>query len=1457
MNIENGPKDPFVKICGTQSEVEREANLHKYHGQVLNFPQSTDVAEITKFISSLPKREYFLSPEQKIAVSETIIAGQSILFLPNDLIEQHMHEAWAGPHGRMVYKILLFGILVDGSKAAVILDGIRPFFDVKIPDDADDINNPKIAEKFISTVSSIVDDRDKRIYVVDREIVSRMPAKYFQENPSKYLRLYFHTTHARKRGIDYFLKNDVTYTNHHHQPIRGKLTTASDDFSCYYRKVSREYKIKLCDWNQLTNYTVVNDNDLVRNICVSHVFRVDVNDFRSDVIDYVADPIKYRDYLRDRSLEMAWDLETNTDENTGNAPEPDKVFDADGNPADTIFMDACTFSWYQEVDPFLVVNFTDLPVPSRPDCLIVSCKDQIDIIRVKALLVERMAPEFMVAFNDGLYDFPFILRRAEQYDSQKKTKIIEFMKKHMSCIPFTPENSKWTIRGTRKEDIKLEAGGINTPYEFFDVPGFQCIDVRTIFRQLYPSAEKSSLNFFLAINKLGSKEDMPYQTMFKIYRLMRILCFHFATKEYHDIIVRVQELIAKYGPEHNLFQLIRSSISQDSSKFLDFVDKSPFHLSAINLQETIDLIEKATEVVHYCNIDARRCHDLLRVRCVIADRRELANLSYTSFFDALFRAGGMKVRNLVMSEGVKPEWGINFSCVMTMGDKDPRKYPGAYVVPPKKGLYRDDALIKCRRRSSFQQANVDPFNQKIVLKSLADFDIQYPCDDTSNDQNVKHDRPCSGLDFSSLYPSLIMTYNFSPEKCIISEDYKNYLLTKTDQFGKPYRIIEVVFLYGEKDANEEEKELVRGWFVQHHPVEDATGQQTYQGIGVYAVVLKRMFDLRTTIKKKMDYYTGPKEFLEKVFEKYPIRVLKTIPDQHARIIRECLTAEHANRAEVYQNNPNAFYKYKLKNFEDTMKFFEHEFLDLSSFKRTCTSQTLHELYEEVLFFFNYYNSKQLGLKILMNTIYGESGNSLSPFFVKEVAGGITTYGRKNLKMVKLWVESQGYDVKYGDSVATEDTPILIRTPDKRIMYRAISELSDGNWKFTYSKDIHGNTLCKRESQPFTDLEVWSDAGWTRITNIIRHFTNKKIYRILTHTGCVDVTEDHSLLTPSGKEVKPTEVKIGHHLLHADLPNPNPENPSWNSLSPKEAWDWGLQEKKVPDEILNSSPEIQKAFYEGYYAGHGDSKDKISAAGLFYLNRNNQRVNKHKNPNIIKKIDELIKFSDGVEVYDLTTANSHFSAGVGRLVVHNTDSLYISPPEECFAQVDQAYFSKAIMRKDYWTQMCEITMEQLDRLTVDVGALLYRDNGTRFLKMAYEEVLWPYAFVGKKKYIGIQHQGIVNLTATMPECTLEEFMKSRSLFIRGLEIKKRGSSEFLKRICYQVWKEAFCITNTKTLNEIVQDALRVIVDPQKPLQMNYDLSWFIKSARYRLPGLNEHGKPKRGNVTCPTLCRTHA
>jgi intein/homing endonuclease len=87
-----------------------------------------------------------------------------------------------------------------------------------------------------------------------------------------------------------------------------------------------------------------------------------------------------------------------------------------------------------------------------------------------------------------------------------------------------------------------------------------------------------------------------------------------------------------------------------------------------------------------------------------------------------------------------------------------------------------------------------------------------------------------------------------------------------------------------------------------------------------------------------------------------------------------------------------------------------------------------------------------------------------------------------------------------------------------------------------------------------NIEVWTDKGWSKIKYLMRHKTQKEIYRVFTNTGMIDVTEDHSLLDEFAEPIKPTEISLGDKLLHHDLEN----NESFTAdMDEEKAWLWGF------------------------------------------------------------------------------------------------------------------------------------------------------------------------------------------------------------------------------------------------------------------------------------------------------------
>lgn len=484
------------------------------------------------------------------------------------------------------------------------------------------------------------------------------------------------------------------------------------------------------------------------------------------------------------------------------------------------------------------------------------------------------------------------------------------------------------------------------------------------------------------------------------------------------------------------------------------------------------------------------------------------------------------------------------------------------------------------------------------------------------------------------------------------------------------------------------------------------------------------------------------------------------------------------------------------------------------------------------------DAKQLAEKVTCNAMYGLTGADTGLLKCKPLAACITAFGRQELMRTRDLVHSLQYDfyqsplerengvaitasaapsqpgiqppevafrprgpppdvsfcpvaakVIYGDSV-TGDTPILCRVTDfdgeTRLTYARIDELNGGFWVGKRNRD---SGTVKEECIPLPGYDVWTEQGFTRIKRVIRHKCQKPLKRVVTHTGCVDVTTDHSLLTPQGQKVKPTDVAVGQPLLHANLPLlPLPDDFTCG-IDEWDAYSLGCTlGDKVPDKILNAPTNIREAFWTGYcncaFTMPENRTNKLASAGLYYVAHSlghrvtlkthggryiinideeaepqgdsihtelnyaqaepqgDSLLSEPDSDDLIQAIEDLPPY-DGY-VYDLETENHHFAAGVGRMVVHNTDSVMIKftdlPGDH--GGICEAWRRGEIMAKD---------------ITERLG------HG---IILECEKVYCPYLLLMKKKYAGTKYEG--DPARVKPKRD-----------DKGLELAKRDTSKFCR------------------------------------------------------------------------------
>ncbi|RHZ54545.1 hypothetical protein Glove_426g53 [Diversispora epigaea] len=121
---------------------------------------------------------------------------------------------------------------------------------------------------------------------------------------------------------------------------------------------------------------------------------------------------------------------------------------------------------------------------------------------------------------------------------------------------------------------------------------------------------------------------------------------------------------------------------------------------------------------------------------------------------------------------------------------------------------------------------------------------------------------------------------------------------------------------------------------------------------------------------------------------------------------------------------------------------------------------------------------------------------------------------------------------------------------------------------------------------------------------------------------------------------------------------------------------------------------------------------------------------------------------------------------------DTDSLYLTCPKDYYKNCDLAYENNSISTLEYWTEMVKITMGVMEKLRNKVNTYLKIKSRSIYLKMAYEEVLFPVIFTGKKKYFGIPHVDVPNF-------------KPKKLFIKEIDTVKQGQSKLFITISERI------------------------------------------------------------------------
>lgn len=319
------------------------------------------------------------------------------------------------------------------------------------------------------------------------------------------------------------------------------------------------------------------------------------------------------------------------------------------------------------------------------------------------------------------------------------------------------------------------------------------------------------------------------------------------------------------------------------------------------------------------------------------------------------------------------------------------------------------------------------------------------------------------------------------------------------------------------------------------------------------------------------------------------------------------------------------------------------------------------------------DAEQNAYKVTANSLYGQLGSGTFKIRLQHLAASTTAYGRKQIMAAKAIIESfygpEAQDprcrasceakIMYGDSV-TGDTPLFLRVPFfKDPIIATMVELEKmilGGWKPWHD--------TKEVITIRNNIDVWTEAGWTRLERLIRHrlAPTKKMYRIITRSGIVECTEDHSLVAADGSEIRPGDVcvRVGVELLHnsdyCKEYNIGGVGGGELKIVPKMCYEFDMSDVAYKRKAADKYIQIMNTGC-GYYVEFGCRQ--LGDKKFLTLTVCGEVIS---NPNAIVYMEEIWQENraehGGEYIYDLQTANHHFSVGPGALVVHNTDSLFV-------------------------------------------------------------------------------------------------------------------------------------------------------------------------------------------------------
>jgi DNA polymerase elongation subunit (family B) len=896
-----------------------------------------------------------------------------------------------------------------------------------------------------------------------------------------------------------------------------------------------------------------------------------------------------------------------------------------------------------------------------------------------AELVQQENPDIIIGYNIFGFDYEFLFRRAEETHC-----VNEFLQLSRRRNEFCGKRERNDPTNISIENTKIAIASGEYDLRYVVMSGRLQVDMYSYFRRnfnlsSYKLDDVASQNISDDIKKIANVEHPTLGKCTELYT-KNLIGLHAG-----DFIhIEVSSFTSDYYMDGKKFTVLAIE-EKDGYKVLiiaehhaDIIDKSKklrwgMAKDDVSPQDIFRMsngtdAERAI-VAKYCIQDCNLVHHLMRKIDVLTEYMEMSNLCSVPINFLVFRGQGIKLTSFVAKKCMEKGY--------LMPDLEKGKmdggYEGAIVLPPKTKIYIDE--------------------------------------------------PVACVDYSSLYPSSMISQNYCHSSKVWAKEY--------DLTGK------LVKEEGEKDR---------------------AGNYIYYGLPNY-------------------------EYVEVEFDTFEWR---RNPERPAA---KAVKTKVGKRVVCWAQLPN--------NEKSVMPSILMELLKAREDTKKKAKKAADPFMANIL------DKRQLAYKVTANSLYGQCGARTSTFYEKDVAASTTATGRMSITYARRIIEEiyadrvcetknhglvmTNAEYVYGDSVAGF-TPVYVRIDGRYLDIMHVKDLAtkygelndDGRpaWRTCLEPGKQTKEVCEMGE----NVETWTERGWTKLRRVIRHqlAAHKKMIRVQTPSGWVDVTDDHSLLLKDGKEISPKDINLWTELLHHDLDLSSCEFMKTRNY---------MSSQQYLDEYVNhvNTIIVKNCVDAAYVYLFLKSRGYYVKQKTYGTNQISHMISYQKTPfeemETVRDIETIVDYSG--YVYDLTTENHHFAAGVGSLIVHNTDSVFF-----IFNLTDKDTGQK-IVGKD----ALEITIE-LAQEAAHYSSMFLKPP----MNLAYEKTLMPFALLSKKRYVGILY---------------EEDPNKGKLKYMGLSLKRRDSCDYLKDTYGQIINLIMSGQSVQSAIQYLDNSLKELIQGNVP------------------------------------------